>query len=114
VGVHVADGCNGLTTIGLFIGFVVAYPGKMIRRLLFIPLGILAIYATNVLRVIAMVLAQKYWPAAFDPLHGFGLTAIFYVVVFALWVLWANVGGAEAKASANEAQQSPAVSGASG
>jgi exosortase family protein XrtF len=113
-GVYVADGCNGLTTIGLFIGFVVAYPGKMVRRLLFIPLGILAIYATNVLRVIAMVLAQKYWPAAFDPLHTFGLTAIFYVVVFALWVLWANVGGEEAEASANEAQQTPAVSGASG
>jgi exosortase/archaeosortase family protein len=112
--VYVADGCNGLTTIGLFIGFVVAYPGKMIQRFLFIPLGILAIYATNVLRVIAMVLAQKYWPAAFDPLHTFGLTAIFYVVVFALWVLWANVGGAEAEASANEAQQAPAVSGASG
>jgi len=98
-GVHVADGCNGLTTIGLFIGFVVAYPGKMIRRLLFIPLGILAIYATNVLRVIAMVLAQKYWPAAFDPLHGFGLTAIFYVVVFALWVGWANLGGRSEPAS---------------
>jgi exosortase/archaeosortase family protein len=65
----------------------------MIRRLLFIPLGILAIYATNVVRVIAMVLAQKYWPVAFDPLHGFGLTTIFYVVVFALWVVWANIGG---------------------
>jgi exosortase/archaeosortase family protein len=113
-GVYVADGCNGLTTIGLFIGFVVAYPGKMVRRLLFIPLGILAIYATNVLRVIAMVLAQKYWPVAFDPLHTFGLTAIFYVVVFALWVLWANVGGEEEEASANETQQAPAVSGASG
>jgi exosortase family protein XrtF len=111
VGVHVADGCNGLTTIGLFIGFVVAYPGKMIRRLLFIPLGILAIYATNVLRVIAMVLAQKYWPAAFDPLHGFGLTTIFYVVVFALWVVWANYGG-RTEGEAALAQQ-PAVSGAS-
>jgi exosortase/archaeosortase family protein len=108
----VADGCNGLTTIGLFIGFIVAYPGKMIRRLLFIPLGILAIYATNVLRVIAMVLAQKYWPAAFDPLHGFGLTAIFYVVVFALWVVWANYGGQVDKTPAPS--QQPAVSGTAG
>jgi exosortase family protein XrtF len=111
-GVYVADGCNGLTTIGLFIGFVVAYPGKMIRRLLFIPLGILAIYATNVVRVIAMVLAQKYWPAAFDPLHGFGLTTIFYVVVFALWVVWANYGG-RTEGEAALARQ-PAVRGASG
>ncbi|WP_259121773.1 exosortase X [Salinibacter ruber] len=92
-GVRVADGCNGLATIGLFVGFVVAYPGRFWRRLAFLPLGILVIYATNVGRVVVMVLTQKYWPAAFDPLHGFGLTTIFYVVVFGLWVVWANYGG---------------------
>ncbi|MCS4136414.1 exosortase/archaeosortase [Salinibacter ruber] len=60
-GVRVADGCNGLATIGLFVGFVVAYPGRFWRRLaLTPPLGILVIYATNVGRVVAMVLTQKY------------------------------------------------------
>ena len=98
-GVEVANGCNGLTTIGLFIGFVVAYPGTWARRAAFIPIGIFAIYVVNVLRVVAMLLALKYWPAAFDPLHGFGLTTIFYVTVFALWVVWANYGGAELEAS---------------
>jgi exosortase family protein XrtF len=92
-GVYIANGCNGLTTVGLFIGFVVAYPGKTVRRLLFIPAGIFAIYLVNVLRIVVMLLAQAHWPAAFDPLHGFGLTTIFYVLVFGLWVLWANYGG---------------------
>lgn len=92
-GVRIANGCNGLSTLGLFVGFVLAYPGSAWRRAWFIPLGVCAIYATNVVRVIAMLLSQKYWPAAFDPLHGFGLTTIFYVVVFGLWVLWANYGG---------------------
>ena len=95
-GVRIADGCNGLSTIGLFVGFVVAYPGRWTRRLAFIPLGMAAIYATNVARVAAMAVVQKHWPAAFDPLHGFGLTTIFYVVVFGLWVLCATYGGAEA------------------
>jgi exosortase family protein XrtF len=94
-GVEIANGCNGLTTVGLFVGFVVAYPGAWLRRLVFIPLGILAIYATNVFRIVIMLLAQLYWPAAFDPLHGFGLTTIFYVAVFGLWVLWVNYGGSE-------------------
>jgi exosortase/archaeosortase family protein len=98
-GVEVANGCNGLTTIGLFIGFVVAYPGTWARRAAFIPIGIFAIYVVNVLRVVAMLLALKYWPAAFDPLHGFGLTTIFYVTVFVLWMVWANYGGAELEAS---------------
>lgn len=99
-GVEVANGCNGLTTVGLFIGFVVAYPGDWIRRLVFIPIGILVIYATNVFRVVIMLLAQLYWPAAFDPLHGFGLTTIFYVAVFALWVLWVNYGSRPVESSA--------------
>nr|WP_272505128.1 archaeosortase/exosortase family protein [Salinibacter ruber] len=99
-GVRIADGCNGLATIGLFVGFMVAYPGRFWRRLAFLPLGILVIYATNVGRVVAMVLTQKYWPAAFDPLHGFGLTTIFHVVVFGLWVVWANYGGTPSASSA--------------
>ena len=109
-GVRIANGCNGLSTLGLFVGFVLAYPGRARRRLWFIPLGIFAVYLTNVLRVMAMLLTQKYWPAAFEPLHGFGLTTIFYVVVFVLWVLWANYGGAPAATGADEANPTPAVS----
>ena len=109
VGVHVADGCNGLTTLGLFIGFVVAYPGKTWRRCLFIPAGMLAIYLTNVTRVATMLVVQKYLPVAFDPLHSFGLTTIFYVVVFALWVVWANVGGA---GEPKQQERAPALSAA--
>lgn len=104
-GIRIANGCNGLSTLGLFIGFVLAYPGRTRRRLWFIPLGVLIVYATNVVRVMIMLLSQKYWPAAFDPLHGFGLTTIFYVVVFALWVLWANYGG---QAGMSDQTDSPA------
>ena len=94
-GVEIADGCNGLTTVGLFIGFVIAYPGTWLRRFAFIPVGILVIYATNVFRIVSMLLALMYYPPAFDPLHGFGLTTIFYVAVFGLWVVWVNYGGSE-------------------
>ena len=108
-GVYIANGCNGLSTLGLFIGFVLAYPGRPGRRLWFIPLGVLAIYATNVGRIVVMLLSQKYWPAAFEPLHGFGLTTIFYVVVFGLWVAWANYGGAPvSSASPNQSPTVPA------
>ena len=107
-GIRIANGCNGLSTLGLFVGFVLAYPGSAWRRSWFIPLGVFAIYATNVGRIVVMLLTQRYWPAAFDPLHGFGLTTIFYVVVFGLWVLWATYGGAEApEASKPDADPGP-------
>ena len=111
-GVRIADGCNGLSTIGLFVGFIVAYPGTWRRRLAFLPLGMAAIYATNVGRIAVMATVQKYWPAAFDPLHGVGLTAIFYVVVFGLWVLWAHYGGAHRSTEGqrrSEREPGPAV-----
>lgn len=92
-GVFIADGCNGLSTVGLFIGFVVAYPGTALRRALFLPLGALVIYLANVGRITSMVVFQKYWLAGFDFMHGFGMTALFYAVVFGLWVLWAHYGG---------------------
>jgi exosortase/archaeosortase family protein len=115
-GVRIANGCNGLSTLGLFVGFVLAYPGSARRRFWFIPLGVLAVYLTNVARVMAMLLSQKYWPAAFEPLHGFGLTTIFYVVVFCLWILWVNYGGNPASSpedpdSSTDAQDpTPAIS----
>lgn len=101
-GIYIADGCNGLSTLGLFVGFVLAYPGSAWRRTWFIPLGIFVIFGTNVARVMVMLLTQKYWPAAFGPLHGFGLTTIFYVVVFCLWVLWVNYGGSPSSPSASD------------
>jgi exosortase/archaeosortase family protein len=92
-GVLIIDGCNGLAVIGLFAGFVVAYPGEAQRRLWFIPAGIFALYIANVARVVSLVWIQGSMPQFFDIAHSFGLQTLFYVVVFALWVLWARVGG---------------------
>ncbi|MEM8557586.1 MAG: archaeosortase/exosortase family protein [Bacteroidota bacterium] len=91
-GVEVADGCNGLTTVGLFIGFVLAFPGQWQRRMWFIPMGIGLLLLVNVLRVASLAIIQVEWPEAFASVHSFGATTFFYVVVFILWVVWANLG----------------------
>ena len=94
-GVRIVNGCNGLSTIGLFMGFVLAFPGKWSRRLLFLPLGMVVIYASNVARVSLLTALQKLWPGGFDIIHSLGAPTFFYLIVFALWVLWANYGGRE-------------------
>jgi len=93
-GVKIVNGCNGLSTIGLFVGFVLAYPGRAWRRLAFVPLGIAVICTSNVVRIVVLAVTQRHWPPMFESLHEFGLTTIFYAVVFGLWVLWARYGGA--------------------
>jgi len=98
VGVYVADGCNGLAALGLFVGFVVAFPGRWRRRAWFLPAGLGAVYAVNVLRIAVLLLVQRHAPALFDPLHYFGTSLVFYAAIFGLWVLWTRVGGADAAA----------------
>jgi exosortase family protein XrtF len=91
-GIKVVDGCNGLSVLGLFAGFVLAYPGRAVRRGVFLPLGVLVIYVVNVGRLVTLASAQVYWPAAFDFLHAQAITTFLYVVVFGLWVAWAHFG----------------------
>ncbi|MCS4142398.1 exosortase X [Salinibacter ruber] len=93
-GIRIVDGCNGLATIGLFAGFVLAFPGSTLRRLLFIPFGIGVIYLANVARVSLLAALQVHWPPAFKFVHHLSAPAFFHLIVFGLWVLWANYGGA--------------------
>ena len=91
-GVLIENGCNGLSALSLFVGFVVAYPGSWRRRLLFLPLGILVIVATNVVRCAVLAMVQDVWPSMFDDVHGMHALFVFYLAIFGLWVLWANWG----------------------
>ena len=99
-GVYLEDGCNGLAALGLFAGFVVAYPGAWRRRAWFVPAGIAVVLVVNVLRVAALALVQRHAPGAFEAAHAVGAQTVFYLVVFALWVAWAHVGERKAPAPA--------------
>lgn len=91
-GIEIVDGCNGIEALGLFVGFVIAYKGTWRNRAWFIPLGLFFIYAVNILRVVVLTVTQLHAPAIFDFTHDYSTTAIFYIVIFAMWVWWANLG----------------------
>ncbi len=95
-GVKIVNGCNGLSPIGLFVGFVLAFPGRWRRRAWFVPLGAAMLYAANVGRIALLAGLQRVAPDAFAWIHGLGAPAVFYLVVFGLWVLWVRVGGGPA------------------
>ena len=91
-GVIIENGCNGLSALSLFVGFVLAYPGTWARRALFIPAGLVLIVLTNIARCASLLVVSDQWPQYFGSVHGLHAIAVFYVVIFALWVVWANVG----------------------
>ncbi len=89
-GVWIGDPCNGLTLFALFTGFILAYPGPIRRKLWFIPIGLVAVHFINILRVVALVLIERYYPESLDFNHTYTFTIIVYSLVFYLWYLWAN------------------------
>ncbi|MDR9417875.1 exosortase X [Gracilimonas sp.] len=89
-GIEIVDGCNGIAAMGLFLGFILAYPGNWKNRISFSVLGLCVIYLTNILRIITLTITQVYWPSIFDFTHDYSTTTIFYLVIFLLWMLWVN------------------------
>jgi exosortase family protein XrtF len=89
-GLWIGDPCNGITLFALFIIFVVAYPGPALRKLWFIPLGMIVIHLANVIRIIGLSIIVTYDYAYLDFNHNYTFTIFVYSFVFLLWYLWAN------------------------
>ena len=96
LGIQLINGCNGLAVLSLFVGFVLAYPGSWARRAWFIPLGIVIVLGTNVVRCAVLLLLQRQSMEAFELGHGGAGLVVFYFVVFLLWMVWARIGGGDA------------------
>lgn len=108
--VFVGAQCDGLVLYALLAGFVLAYPGPARRRLWFIPLGIVALWLLNIIRIIALALNYKYSPETFEFDHHYAFNAVAYAALGGLWLLWTRQGGfATAEASASPLLAQPAT-----
>ena len=87
-GVEIQNGCNGLHILGLYAGFIIAYPGPMRKRLLFLASGILLLYIANVFRIAVFALSIAYLPDYWAVVHGYSSYVFFYSLVLSLWYLW--------------------------
>lgn len=98
--VNIRNGCNGVEAMLIFLAAVLAFPASWKSRLSGLALGILAIQAVNLVRVVALFLTGVYFPRLFDTSH----TVIWQTVVILfgvlLWIFWANRFGAPAETPA--------------
>jgi len=89
--VSVEEGCNGINIMILFMSFVIAFGGKLLNTLIFIPTGILFIHLSNIGRLMLLSLINVEWGGrAFHFFHKYGFTAIIYLSVLLLWYLWVS------------------------
>ena len=90
-GVEIQNGCSGMDLLGLYAGFIIAYPGDLKKRMAFITGGIGLIFVANVFRIAFFVLSNLYYPNYWDPVHYWSSIVFFYPIVLTLWYLWTTV-----------------------
>lgn len=89
-GVLIGAPCNGMELFALFAGFIIIFPGKIKDKLLFIPLGLLAIHVLNIFRLVALALVVLYKPDSLEFNHKYTFTVLVYAFIFILWMIWVN------------------------
>ncbi|MEM1181096.1 MAG: exosortase H [Acidobacteriota bacterium] len=88
--VNVRNGCNGVETMIIFLAAVIAFPAPWKARIAGLVIGILAIQAVNLIRVVALFLTGAYFPKLFDSSHTVVWQTIVILSGVLLWIFWAN------------------------
>ncbi len=88
--IWIGSPCNAITLFAFFTFFVLAFPGNLKNKLWFIPIGIIIIHITNLLRVMSLALINYYRPEYLDFNHTYTFTIFVYAIIFSLWMWWVN------------------------
>lgn len=86
--VNVGHGCNSLSLMVLFSGFILAFPGKIKLKVIYIPAGILVIFILNILRIAGLTWTWYFHHEWTDFNHKYLFTALMYTAIFGLWLGW--------------------------
>ena len=89
-GVWIGVPCNGITLMFLFSIFIISYPGKIINKLWYLPLGIFIVNFINIARIICLSIIALYYPQYLYFNHTYTFTFMAYSIVFLLWMVWVN------------------------
>lgn len=87
-GIRINQSCAGDKQILQFMLLMIVFPGLWIRKLWYIPMGMVVIYLTNIFRIVLLSLLAIWLPDWMKCLHDSALRGMFYVVIFLLWMIW--------------------------
>ncbi len=86
--VAVEGACSGLKQFYQWTVLMILFPGPWRKKLWYIPLGLIVIHINNIIRIVILSVVVVHWPQHWDFIHMWILRPFFYVVIFALWVVW--------------------------
>ena len=89
--IRINRSCSGDKQLLQLALLLLVFPGKWHRKCWFIPLGLILVHATNVLRIVLLSLVAIWKPEWMGDAHDTVLRGMFYVVIFLVW-LWFTQG----------------------
>ena len=86
--VTVAPECTSLKQWLHWLFLMLLFPGPWKHKAWYIPLGLVIIEFTNVVRIVGICLFLRPYPHDFALAHDGIFKVMFYVVIFLMWALW--------------------------
>jgi len=87
---HIADVCNGLELMVLYIGFIICMPSTFWRKVRYIIVGIILIDLINILRCAGLIYLREYLELYFNFAHHYLFKAAVYTSTFVMWWYFAR------------------------
>ena len=88
VAVRIVWACTGLKQAYIFFCILAFAAGPILKKMWYIPVGLVVVYLFNIFRIAVIVAIIKYYPQSFDFWHEQFFKYVFYGVIFLMWVLW--------------------------
>ncbi len=83
--------CSGVNLMAYYTIIILAYPGTIKSKMIFIPVGILLIHLVNVGRYVALALSDLYTKEYFELHHHVIFKAVAYILIFIFWLVYVKV-----------------------
>lgn len=89
--IEVVYDCLGVNLFFIFMVFIIAYPGKILTKLWFIPTGFVLIFVLNAFRMAVLTVIVSKTPHLMDLYHHFIFQGVIYLFIFLLWWIFSSV-----------------------
>lgn len=84
----VVEACNGFLPTAIYVAAVLAFPCAWRAKAWGLALGVPAIQAVNLARVVSLMVLGARWPELFERVHIFFWQTLVITLTMALWVAW--------------------------
>lgn len=98
-GISINGSCSGDKQLLQLALLLILFPGRWKYKVWFIPLGLILVHATNILRIVLLSLVAIGKPEWMDTVHDTALRGMFYLVIFIVWWAFTKINNKETSTS---------------